>query len=324
MRKTSVRVLAGCSLTGALVFTARALLIRCAAWSKLLAWIMTTQAELHRKLASAMHLAAEQGWAATWPLIGISLLYGIFHAAGPGHGKAVITTYLGSSRTRLRRGIALSISSAIVQGLVAVLLVEVLANLLGYSLRRIQGAAGQLENLSFALVALLGAVLALRCARGLYRRWREPKHHTGSLFANGGKWQPYCKDCGGPHQLTRGHLDHPLTWRTALPVILAIGVRPCTGAILVLLVAYTLGLRWAGIAAVMAMSLGTAATVSLFAAIAVSCRHVALRLFQRGTASRYRTGIIFDVLGLLGGMVIGWMGVNLLQQGLEAIPHPLL
>src|SRR5690606_24243066 len=111
-------------------------------------------------------------WIAGWPLIGLSLLYGIFHAAGPGHGKAVIAAYLGTSRTRLRRGIVLSVLSALAQGLAAILLVEVAAGLLGYSLRRTHGAGAQLENASFALVALLGAVLALKSAIMLYRRRR--------------------------------------------------------------------------------------------------------------------------------------------------------
>lgn len=324
MRKPSVRMLAGCALAGALVLLVWGLLNRYAVWSKLLIWIMTTQAQLHQQLAATMRLVAQEGWSATWPLIGISLLYGIFHAAGPGHGKAVITTYLGTSRTRLRRGLFLSISSAIVQGLVAVILVEVVANLLGYSLRRTQGAAGQLENVSFALVALLGTVLALRSARELYRRWRQPKRNTGSLFSGGGKMQAYCAECGGPHRLTGEHMAQPLTWRTALPIILAIGMRPCTGAILVLLVAYSLDMRWVGIAAVLAMSLGTAATVSLLATAAVSFRHVALRFFQQGPASSHQTGVIFDVLGVIGGTAIGLMGIGLLQQGLNAVPHPIL
>lgn len=324
MCKPSVRVLAACSVAGGLMIIVWTLLGPYTIWSKFLVWVMTTQQALHQQLASTMRLVTEQGWAATWPLMGLSLLYGIFHAAGPGHGKAVITTYLGTSKTRLRRGLFLSVSSAMAQGLVAVILVEVVANVLGHSLRRAHGAAGQLENVSFALVALVGAVLALRSARGMYRRWRQPKFTTGSLFSGRGKLRPYCADCGGPHQLTRNHLNEPLTWRTALPVILAIGLRPCTGAILVLLVAYSLGLRWVGIGAVLAISLGTAATVSLLATVAVSFRHVALRYFQRGRTASHHTGLLFDILGLLGGTAISLMGVGLLQQGLSAAPHPLL
>lgn len=317
-------MLAVCMVAGAVILFMFGMLDHYALWNRFLVWIMRTQGELHQQLAAAMRLVAQEGWAAAWTLIGISLLYGIFHAAGPGHGKAVITTYLGTSRTRLRRGLFLSVASALVQGLVAVLLVEVVANLLGYSLRRAQGAAGQLENISFGLVAMLGAVLALRSAIGLYRRWRQPKRNTTSLFSSGGALQPYCAECGGPHSLTAEHLNQPLTWRTTLPIVLAIGIRPCTGAILVLLVAYSLGLRWVGIAAVLAMSLGTAATVSVLATIAVSFRHVALRFFQRGASFRLQTGMVFDVLGLLGGTVIGIMGIGLLQHGLGSTPHPML
>lgn len=321
--KRYLRPLMACGVAGALIFLLWKLLSRYDAWSKLLIWIMTAQAELHQQLAAAMRLVQQQGWSAAWPLIGLSLLYGIFHAAGPGHGKAVIATYLGTSRTRLRRGLALSIASAVLQGIVAVVLVGIVANLLGYSLRRTQGAAGQLENVSFALVALLGAVLALRSARVLYRRWRQPKRNTSSLFSGNGKLQAYCAECGGPHRLTGEHIDQPLTWRTGLPIILAIGIRPCTGAILVLLAAYSLDLRWIGIASVLAMSLGTAATVSLLATMAVSFRHAALRFFQRGMNSRHQAGIIFDILGLIGGTVIGLMGIGLLQQGLNTAPHPI-
>jgi len=322
-RRRHYRALAGWAAAAALTVLIGMLTSRHALWSQLLVWIMTAQAELHQQLATAMRVVAQQGWAATWPLIGISLLYGVFHAAGPGHGKAVIATYLGTSRTRLRRGLLLSIASALVQGIVAVLLVEVVVGMLGYSLRRTQGTAGQLENLSFALVAVLGAVLALRSAKALYRRWREPRRVTGGLFASGGKMQAYCADCGGPHRLTGEHMDHALSWRTGLPIVLAIGMRPCTGAILVLLVAHSLGLRWAGIAAVLAMSVGTAATVSLLATAAVSLRQGVLRIFRPQTGSGHRAGMIFEVLGLAGGAGIGLMGIGLLHQGLKVASHPL-
>ncbi len=321
-RGVHARALAVCAAAAALALAIGAT-YHYSVWNQLLAWIMTTQAELHRQLATAMRLVAQEGLAASWPLIGVSLLYGVFHAAGPGHGKAVIATYLGTSRTRLRRGLALSILSAIAQGIVAIALVEVVVGVLGYSLRRTQGAAAQLENISFALVALLGAVLALRSAVTLYRHRRRPSRAAASLFSGGGKMQAYCADCGGPHRLTAEHMDQPLTWRTGLPIVLAIGMRPCTGAVLVLLVAYSLGWRWVGIAAVLAMSLGTAATVSLLATAAVSLRQGVLRIFQPKTRSTQRARVVFDVLGLAGGSAIFLMGIGLLHQGLKTASHPL-
>ena len=75
----------------------------------------------------------------------------------------------------VRSSPASSIASSLMQGAVAILLVELLAKLLGYSLRHTQQAATQLENIRFAFVIALGAILALRSARKLYQHWKRPK-----------------------------------------------------------------------------------------------------------------------------------------------------
>jgi len=76
----------------------------------LVGWILTKQSEFYREISSALRAAKSDG-SAVWSLLGISFAYGIFHAAGPGHGKAVISSYLvanqetarAASRCRLRR-----------------------------------------------------------------------------------------------------------------------------------------------------------------------------------------------------------------------------
>lgn len=297
-------------------------------WNQWMLSIMRTQASLHQQLTHAIKFVAQHGWQASGSLISLSLIYGVFHAAGPGHGKAVITTYLGTSRTRLRRGLLLSLLSSLTQGVVAIVLVEAVVGVLGYSLRQTQSKAGQLENLSFALVALLGLLLALRSGLAIYQRWRSPPPKQVALFSGAkhkmGKsgYHSYCVECGGPHSITQHQLEQPLHWRTAIPIILAIGLRPCTGAILVLLLSYSLNLRWAGMAAVLAMSLGTAATVSALAIAAVSFRQGLLRFFR--TRRAHISPLIFDVLGVAGGMLLLLMGLDLLRRGLVMTPHPLL
>ncbi|WP_276808474.1 nickel/cobalt transporter [Castellaniella defragrans] len=318
--------LAAAGLAFGLAFLLWALLGEQAWWGRTLAWIMDTQAGLHRRLAQAMRLVGEEGWIAALPLIGLSFLYGVFHAAGPGHGKAVMTAYLGTHRVRPARGLLLATAAALMQGAVAVLLVEVVADLLGYSLRHTQRAGTHLENLSFALVALLGAMLALQGAAALYRRWRGPRPDAPprGVFTQGAGMRAYCADCGALHDLAGAHLDGTRGWRASLPVVAAIGIRPCSGAILVLLVAYSIDLRWAGIAAVMAMSAGTAATVGALAIGAVSLRGGLMGLLGRGRGASRRMRAAFEVLGLLGGLCIFLMGVGLLQQGLRTPAHPLL
>ncbi|GAA4338335.1 nickel/cobalt transporter [Pigmentiphaga soli] len=329
-------------------------LLRSDAWSDTLAWVQAAQRDLHRQLAFAMRAAAREGSSAAWILAGLGLLYGVFHAAGPGHGKAVIATYLGSSRVLLGRGILLSTLAALVQGITAIVLVEAARGVFGLSMRDTQHMAVRLENASFALVALLGAMLALRSGRALWRRARAPAddrgldddapndggsgsggpHRAGpasgaapmpggQLFSAGGRMQPYCADCGAQHGPSRRHIAQPLSLRTAAAVVLSIGLRPCTGAVLVLLVAYSLNMRLAGIAAVFAMSLGTAATVGALAALTVFARGGAFRLLQGMSGGHRRLQLVFDAIGLGGGLLIASMGIGLLNQGLQAPAHPL-
>jgi len=296
-------------------------------WHEALAWIIAKQNALHRELARAIRLVAQQqSFTAAGSLISLSFAYGIFHAAGPGHGKAVIATYLGTSRSQWQRGLWLSLLSALMQGLVAIVLVELLVGLLGYSLRRAQGAALQLEVISFALIALLGLILTVRSVLALNqhrRTLRQPslfsEHSaTSNRHPPASKFKAFCADCGGFFQLNHSHLQ---SWRSGLPIVLTIGLRPCTGAVLVLLIAHTMNLRWAGMAAVLAMSIGTALTVSLLALAVISLRVGLMHRLQR--KSRPRLNLIFDLLGLAGGVLILLLGIGLLRQGLAVVNHPL-
>lgn len=291
-----------------------------------LAWIVTMQAELHRQLTQAMRAAAAQdGWLAAMPLIGLSFLYGVFHAAGPGHGKAVMATYLGTSRERLSRGLLLSTLAALIQGLTAIVLVELFVNLLGFSFRQTQRAGVRLESVSFALVAALGILLAAKGAVALYRRWRHPPRPpaSGRLFSGSARMRAYCPDCGALHDLAAARPGPPLRWRTGLSIALAIGIRPCAGALLVLLVAHAMESRWTGIAAVMAMSIGTAITVGMIAAGTLSVKAGFIRVAAR-RRHLDRLHVMFDILGLLGGALICVLGLGLLQHALQTQTHPLL
>jgi len=300
-------------------------------WEDVLVWLMQIQQALHQQLAGALQAVATGGAAATASLLGLSLMYGVFHAAGPGHGKAVITTYLGTHAVQLRRGVVLSVLSALAQGLVAIALVEALeasAAIFGMSLRRAQSLGMQVENLGFALIAVLGAVLAGRSMLALWRHRRHARTTAtpigGLLSANGRAMQPYCGQCARQHGPSRAQLYQPLSWRTSAGIVLAIGLRPCTGAVLVMLFAHTLGLRWTAMASVLAMSLGTAATVATLAVLAVSARQAAFKLLARVNRSGTCLGLLFHLLGVAGGLLILAIGASLLQQGLGSRVHPLL
>src|SRR5215831_12148358 len=121
----------------------------------LVGWILSKQSEFYREISAALRLAKSDG-SAVWSLLAVSFAYGIFHAAGPGHGKAVISSYLVANRETARRGIALSFASALMQSLVAITVVAVIAWLLNATAKTMCGAEGAIEIASYALIALFG------------------------------------------------------------------------------------------------------------------------------------------------------------------------
>lgn len=286
----------------------------------LVATIQVVQRDLHRQLAAAMRALDAREAAAGWSLIGLSLLYGVFHAAGPGHGKAVIATYLATQESRLRRGIALSLFAALAQGVTAVVVVETAIGLLGLTMREAHGIEGGLEAASFGLIALVGVVLAVVNARRLLAGGGHHHHHHHNSHDG---HHAHDAACGHAHGPTARDLEAAGSWRSLAAIVLSIGIRPCSGAILVLLLAHALDLRWAGIGAVFAMALGTAATMAALAVLAIHARNAALRLAARPDRDAGRLAAAVSAVGLAGGVALAVLGGILMQAALTAPAHPL-
>ena len=150
-------------------------------WSGYLVEVQAMQRDLHRQLAAAMRAVQVEGSAAAWALVVLSFLYGVFHAAGPGHGKVVISTYILTQESQLRRGLLLSLIASLCQGFTAVVAVSATVGLLGLSMRHAQGAATDLETLSYGLVALIGLTLVASRTRHLLSRrqhFSTPRDHN--------------------------------------------------------------------------------------------------------------------------------------------------
>ena len=96
--------------------------MRRAAPTGITGWILAEQSRFYRALSGLIRAAKTDG-SALWALMGISFIYGIFHAAGPGHGKAVISSYLVANEETWRRGIVLSFASALLQAVSAIVIV---------------------------------------------------------------------------------------------------------------------------------------------------------------------------------------------------------
>jgi nickel/cobalt exporter len=350
-------------------------------------WILAEQARFYRSLSGLVRSAKQDG-SAVWSLLGVSFLYGIFHAAGPGHGKAVISSYMIANAETWKRGVVLSFASALLQAIVAVAVVAIAAIALNATAKTMNEAVRWIEVVSYALIALVGARLVWVKGRGFLdalRELRPEAHgaaspalvpglalagvpagvvetrepalagmvHAGHAHADHGHAghahahdhhrhdhahdhqghdhhdHPHGEggqtcDCGHDHH-DHGHTrpavaaaachdavmagpvhahdhhahDHvhgpdcgcahgpdpkdlagPGGWSRGLAAIVAVGLRPCSGAILVLVFALAQGLFWAGVGATFAMGLGTAITVAVIATIAVGARSLAARLAE--------------------------------------------
>nr|WP_299246280.1 nickel/cobalt transporter [uncultured Halomonas sp.] len=317
-----------------------------ALWQWLLAHLLDWQRLLQRGLTMNMMQFSRQADTTTLlTLIGLSLGYGIFHAAGPGHGKAVISTYLMVRRADLSRGVRLTLAAALLQGVVAIALVGVLILGLGMLTREAMASTVVVERISYALVAALGAWLSLRALIRVGRLIRSSTSHpvatnayalqpatsasqppdigrlamTPSNNANSSTHPPSCH-CGHDHHVDPIHMSND--WRESLGVIIAIGLRPCSGAVMILGVAGLLGHWWTGVAAVLAISLGTALTTSTLAVVTVLARRQAQRLTTHATP--HWQALLGQGIALCGGLLIMALGIALLIHAPQVATSPMM
>lgn len=275
--------------------------------ARLLLW----QRELHRGLTMAITQLSSAPSTLTWAvLLTASFGYGVFHAVGPGHGKAVLSTYLLSQGGVVGKALLLSIAASLLQAMVAIVLVTVLVHGLGWLTREAMGSVAWLEQASFAMVTLLGLWLCLRALRQIYIAYRSDQKDEAASpqqeiqHAHGG--------CGHEH-----HIDPVQTenWRTALATVIAIGMRPCSGGVLVLGAASLLGQFWAGVVAVIAMAAGTALAVSGLALISVMARDWAERRLAANPFPRAVQKYLLSAIALAGGLIIVTLGLSLSVAG---------
>jgi nickel/cobalt exporter len=317
-------------------------------------WLLAKQSEFYRGLSGLIRASKADG-SALWGLFGLSFLYGVFHAAGPGHGKAVISSYLVANEETWRRGIVLSFASALMQALVAVAIVGIAAALLGATAKVMGDAVRYIEIAGYALIVVIGGRLLWVKGRAFLHTLVKVTAPPALVPAGAAAVLAHDHDhdhdhghCdhdhhghhhhGHSHGHDHGHAHHhhdddedasawghahapepeelagPGGWRRGFSAVIAVGLRPCSGAVLVLVFALAQGLFWAGVVATLLMGLGTAITVAAIATLAVGAKGLARRFADArpGLGTLALRGIevgaavvvlVFGVLLLTGYMV---------------------
>lgn len=287
------------------------------------AWMNMEQQGFYRMLTDSLKGMRENPWQ-LWSLIGLSFAYGVFHAAGPGHGKAVISSYMIANETELKRGVLLSFLSSILQGVVAILLIGAVYLVLRGSSISMTNATRALEIASYALIAAFGGWLVFRKLRSMLRPAPAPAavhprddhdhhHHHDHHHAHGPG--EVCSSCGHAHAPDPALLKGDRFALTeAWSAIVAVGMRPCSGALIVLSFALLNGLYLGGVLSVFAMSIGTAITVSILATMAVTAKGFALRYASNDSAAaRISNGI-----EIAGALLVMLLGLVLLAAALQS------
>ena len=306
------------------------------------AWIAARQSEFYRTLTESLS-AIKQDGSAFWLLLLVAFLYGVFHAAGPGHGKAVITAYVLASGDTVKRGVAISFAAAFVQAISAIVIVGLATIVIGATAQQITGMTNWVEIASYAAIVLLGLWLVWSKTMGgghhHHHHHGMPGHdHPGhSHEGNGRRLQR--RDLGAAAVAMPEDLDEAATRRLALATapspgpgpapecapatrhwlarawaaIVSVGIRPCSGAIIILVFALSQGLVLAGITATFVMALGTGLTVAILAAIAVSAKGLAMRFAIPGSS---HGGVVLRVVEIGGALAVLLFGLLLLGGAL--------
>lgn len=285
-----------------LLFTAGALIWISVPWADLGQWTAAMQREFQNAMARALRALQTGDGAAIWALCGTTAAYGFVHAVGPGHGKVVLGGAALASGATLSRMAALTVAASLGQSLVAILLVGLLAIVPRAGSRSIEHIAEDwLAPASYVAFAMIGAVLFLR---GL-SAWSGTPRKT----LEGEKPHSKC-GCGHAHGPTVAEIEDLTTGRDAIALVASIAMRPCTGALFLLVIAWRFDIFWHGCLAVLTMGLGTAAFNLMVASSGVAARRVAVIGSLGGTQMR----LVSSVLYLTGGALVFAVSLSFLSR----------
>ncbi|WP_412550860.1 nickel/cobalt transporter [Shimia sp. MIT910701] len=277
-------------------------------------WAATEQRGFQNGMADAIRALRMGQTEALLALFAGAAAYGFFHAVGPGHGKALIGGVGLGTQVSASRLLLLSVASSLAQSLWAIVLVYGGFWILEVSANHMTALAEDfLAPLSYLAIASVGALLVWRGARSLPQataQHHDADHHHHNHDHHSDHDH---SDCGcHAHGPSPSQVAQLSSLRETVALITSIAIRPCTGAIFLLVIAWQMDLHLAGVLAVLVMGLGTASFTGLVAVSSVAARTAALASADNFKAA----GVAFAGLQVLTGLVVIWMSLSLLRYTL--------
>ena len=280
-------------------------------FDQLAAWAAGEQRAFQNQIARSLRAARAEQPQALATLLAVCFAYGFFHAIGPGHGKVMIGGYGLGRRVAFWRLTGISLLSSLGQAVTAVALVY--AGVLVFQLSRetLVGTTEQvMAPISYGAIAAIGLWLVFRGMRSFERRSRASghDHHHHDHHHD----HDVCSDCGHRHGPSMDEVAQVSSLREAAILIAGIAIRPCTGALFVLILTWQMGIPLAGIAGAFAMALGTALVTTL-----VGWTSLGLRggLLTSASATRFAQ-VLAPTIELVAGLMIAVIAGGLLMRAI--------
>jgi nickel/cobalt transporter (NicO) family protein len=289
------------------------------AFAQLTLWALGEQRSVQNALARAIRGVRAGDGGALAALLTVCFSYGFLHAVGPGHGKVLIGGYGVARRVRMLPLMAIAFAASIAQAAMAVAIVAALFAVLGWTREAVLGVSEDvMAPVGHVLVGLVGAWLVWR---GVARVWQQragqggPAHahahsHAHSHTHSHDHQHIHDADCNHAHGPTLDEVTALTGWRDTAALIAGIAVRPCSGALFLLILTFQMGIAAAGIAGVFVMGLGTASVTVTIALLAVWSREGAL-----ATLSETRLARALPVIEIAAGAVVIAIAAGMLQSG---------
>ncbi|WOI57199.1 hypothetical protein [Palleronia sp. LCG004] len=264
--------------------------------ARLAHWAAGHQREFQNALARTLRAlrAGEPG--ALFAMAGICFSYGVVHAIGPGHGKVLVGGYGIGRRVPLLRLSIVAMISALGQAVTAIVLTGAGLLALGWSRERMTALA---EDVMVPIsAAAIGAI-------GLWLVWRGTRRIAS-------RDQAHSECCGHAHGPTPEAVTEAGNGREVAALIAGIAIRPCSGALLLLVLSWHMDIWVAGMAGTIAMAFGTGLVTVAVAIVAVTAREGALATLTGGGARLFR---ILPAIELAAGCAIALVAIRMFQSG---------
>lgn len=275
------------------------------------------QRQINRYLGRQLQASSDQGGlSAALTVILASFIYGVLHAAGPGHGKLVVASYFTAKKAPLKTGILMGSVIALTQAIAAILMVAVLAMVMGGSQLEIIDQTTLLEVVSYGLILAIGLYMTYGALTGKatcghdhdhdHEEHGHGHHHGHSHGPDPNARETWLARVAGKWLGPRGEV---------IAVGMVSGVRPCTGSILVLLFAVANGVFVLGIIASFMMAAGVAITIS-----ALGIGAIVLRNSVAGDDAAPKSparAFLGKTLSIAGSLAVAVLGGLLLGGALE-------